>query len=135
MNFSQSGLVREGGSIMPSLKWVDYQSKKILYTDIASKNTEELLNISERIRREVGKEPMGSVRLLCNVKDGKINSEINEELKHLLSFIDPYVKMIAVVGLGGLQTIVFNSLLMFTHTKKLISKKSEEEAMNFLSGL
>jgi hypothetical protein len=120
---------------MPSLKWVDYHSRKILYTDIASRNTEELLDISQRIRSEVGREPLGSVRLLCNVKNGKINSEINEELKQLLNYIDPYVKMIAVVGLGGLQTIVFNSLLMFTRTKKLTSKTSEEEALDFLSGL
>lgn len=120
---------------MPSLKWVNHGNKKILYTDIASRNTSELLDISTRIRREIDKEPLDSVRLLCNVKDGKINAEINDELKHLLKYIDPYVKMIAVIGLGGLQTIVFNSLLMFTRTKKLISKNSEEDALNFLAGL
>jgi hypothetical protein len=43
--------------------------------------------------------------------------------------------MIAVVGLGGLQTIVFKSLLMLTRTKKLISKHPEEEALDFLFGL
>jgi D-mannonate dehydratase len=120
---------------MPSLKWVDYGSKKILYTDIASQNTEELLDISKRLRREIGTQPLDSVRLLCCVKDGKINKEINEEIKQLLSYIEPYVKMIAVIGLGGLQTILFNSVLMFTRTKKLTSKNSEEEALNFLSGL
>jgi hypothetical protein len=121
--------------MMPSLKWVDYNSTKILYTDIASQNTEELLDISARIKREVNKEPLDSVRLLCCVKDGKINKEINEEIKQLLKYIEPYVKMIAVIGLGGLQTILFNSVLMLSRTKKLTSKSSEEEARNYLAGL
>lgn len=120
---------------MPSLKWVDYNSTKILYTDIASRNTEELLDISQRIKKEIDKQPLDSVRLLCNVKDGKINKEINEEIRQLMNYIEPYVKMITVVGLGGLQTIVFNSILMLSRTKKLTSKSSEEEAKNFLAGL
>ncbi len=120
---------------MPSLKWITHQSKRILYADIASQNTKELLDISERIKREVDKEPLDSVRLVCNVKDGKTNNEINEELKQLVKYVDPYVKMTAVIGMGGLQTIVFNGLLMFTSTKKLTSKNSEKEALDFLAGL
>ena len=120
---------------MPSMKWVFHQGKRILYADIASQNTKELFDISERIKREVDKEPLDSVRVLCNVKDGKTNSEINEEIKQLVKYIDPYVNMIAVIGLGGLQNILFNSVVMFTRTKKLTSKKSEDEALDFLAGL
>jgi hypothetical protein len=121
--------------MMPSLKWITHQSKRILYIDIASQNTKELLDISERIKKEVDREPIDSVRIACNVKDGKTNNEINEELKRLVKYIDPYVKMIAVIGMGGLQTIVFSGLLMFTRTKKLTSKNSEKEALDFLAGL
>ncbi|MGD0278317.1 MAG: hypothetical protein ABSC11_03315 [Smithella sp.] len=120
---------------MPSLKWITHNGKRILYTDIASQTTKELLDISERVKKEVDKEPLDSVRLVCNVKDGKTNSEINDELKKLVKYIDPYVKMIAVIGMGGLQTIVFNGILMFTRTKKLTSKSSEAEALDFLAGL
>jgi hypothetical protein len=120
---------------MPGLKWVVHKGKRILYTDVASQTTKELLNISERIKKEVDKEPPDSVRIVCNVQDGKINSEINEELKQLVKYIDPYTKMIAVIGMGGLQNIVFSGLLMFTRTKKLTSKNSEREALDFLADL
>jgi hypothetical protein len=120
---------------MPSFKWITHNDKKILYIDIASQNTNELMDISGRIKKEVNKQPADSVRIVCNVKDGKTNNEINEELKALVKYIDPFVKMIVVTGMGGLQNIVFSGLLMFTKTKKLTSKSSEKEAMDFLAGL
>ena len=120
---------------MPSFKWITHQGKRILYADIASQNTKELLDISKLVKGEVDKEPLDSVRIVCNVKDGKTNSEINEEIKQLVKYIDPYVKMIAVIGLGGLQNIVFNGVLMFTRSKKVTSKNSEKEALDFLAGL
>jgi D-mannonate dehydratase len=120
---------------MPSLKWVIHKGKRIFYTDIASQNTEELLDISKRIKEEIQKEPLDSVLTVCNVKDGKTNKEINNELKELIKYIEPYVKMIVIIGLAGLQTIVFNSVLMFSRTKKLTSKNSEEEALDFLAEL
>ena len=120
---------------MPSFKWITHQCKRIIYADISSQNIKELIDISKFIKREADKEPLDSIRTVCNVKDGKTNSEINEELKDLVKYIDPYVKMTAVIGLRGLQTIVFNGLLMFTRTKKLTSKNSEKEALDFLAAL
>jgi len=35
----------------------------------------------------------------------------------------------------GLQQIIFNSVVMFSRTKKLTTKNSEEEALDFLAGL
>jgi hypothetical protein len=122
-----------GRCIMPSLQWITHKGKRILYTDIASQKTEELLDIVKRLKVEVEKEPLDSVACLCNVKGGKTNTEINQALKEFVKYIDPYMKMIAVIGLEGLQTIIFNAILMFTRSKKLTIKNSKEEALNWLS--
>ena len=120
---------------MPSMKWVFHKGKKILYADIASQKTEELLDIVARLKAEIEKEPLGSVLTVCEVKGGKTNSEINAALKDFVKYIDPYMKMIVVVGLEGLQKILYNSILMFTRTKKMTLKDTEEEALDFLAGL
>jgi hypothetical protein len=119
---------------MPSLQWIQHKSKRILYTDIASQKTEELLDIVKRLKAEIEKEPPDSVLCLCNVKDGKTNTEINNALKEFVKYVDPYMKMITVIGLAGLQTIVFNGVLMFTRSKKLSIKSSKEEALDWLAG-
>jgi hypothetical protein len=43
------------------------------------------------------------------------------------------MKMITVIGLAGLQTILFNAVLMFTRSKKLTTKNSREEALDWLT--
>ena len=118
---------------MPSLKWIQHNGKRILYTDIASQQTEELLDIVKRLKAEIGKEPPDSVLCLCEVTGGKTNTEINQALKEFVKYTDPYMKMITVIGLAGLQTILFNAVLMFTRSKKLTTKNSREEALDWLA--
>jgi D-mannonate dehydratase len=118
---------------MPSLKWIQHNGKRILYTDIASQKTEELLDIVKRLKAEIEKEPPDSVLCLCEVTGGKTNTEINQALKEFVKYVDPYVKMITVIGLAGLQTILFNAVLMFTRSKKLTTKNSREEALDWLA--
>jgi hypothetical protein len=117
---------------MPSFEWISHKGKRILYTDIASQKTEELLDIVERVKPEFAKEPLNSVLCICNVTGGKINTEINKAVKELEKYIDPYTKITAVIGLEGLQKILFNSVLMFTKSKKLTTKNSKEEALDWL---
>lgn len=121
--------------IMPSLKWVLHKGKRILYADIASQHDEELLDIVARLKLEIEREPLESVLAVCEVRGGKTSSVINKALKEFVKYIDPYIKTIAVVGLEGLQKILYNSVLMFTRTKKLTIKNSEEEALDWLAGL
>ena len=118
---------------MPSLQWITHKGKRILYTDIASQKTEELLDIVERLKLAFAKEPLNSVLCACNVTGGRTNTEINQTLKEFVKYIDPYAKMIAVIGLEGLQKILFNSVLMFTKSKKLTTKNSKEAALDWLA--
>ena len=118
---------------MPSLKWIQHNGKRILYTDIASQKTEELLDIVKRLKAEIGNEPLNSVLCLCEVTGGKTNTEINQALKEFVKYADQYTKMTTVIRLAGLQTILFNAVLMFTRSKKLTTKNSREEALDWLA--
>lgn len=120
---------------MSSFQWIQHQGKRILYSELAGKTTEEILDEVARVKVEPGGEPLESVLALINVKGGKISTEINQAFKNLAKDGDPYMKMTAVIGVEGLQTIMLNGILMFTRTKKVAVKKSKEEALDFLAGL
>jgi hypothetical protein len=120
---------------MSSFQWIQHRGKRILYSDLAGKNTEEILDEIARVKVELGGEPLESVLALINVKGGKISTEINNAFKNLAKDGDPYMKMTAIIGLEGLQTIMLNSILMFTRTKKITVKNSKEEALDCLAGL
>ena len=100
--------------------------------DIAVQTTEELIDITERIKPIVEKEPPHSILCLCNVKGLRYNTEIIQILKEFTKHNEPYMKMTAVIGVEGLKQIIFNSFLAFTRRKNLVLKNSEEEALEWL---
>jgi len=77
---------------MPSFQWITHKGKRILYADIASQKTEELLDIVERLKPVIEKEPPNSVLCICDVTDGKTNTEMMNALKEFAKYIDPYMK-------------------------------------------
>jgi len=118
---------------MPSFQWITRDGKRILYADIASQNTEEFLDILEQLKPVIDKEPLNSVLCICDVTDGKTNTQMMTAIKEFEKHIDPYMKMIVILGIEGLKTILFNSVVMFTQSKKLFLKKSKEEALDWLA--
>jgi hypothetical protein len=120
---------------MSDFQWILHKGKRIIYAEMGGKSTEEILESMARAKVEIRKEPLESVLSLINVKGGKICTEINQAFKDLAKDTDPNMKMTAIIGLEGLQTIMLNGVLMFTRTKKVAVKNSKEEALDFLAGL
>ena len=50
---------------MPSYQWIQHKGKRILYMDIATPSSEELIDITERVKKIIVNEPPKSV--LCLV--------------------------------------------------------------------
>ncbi|MGO8714420.1 MAG: hypothetical protein ACLPP9_07570 [Smithella sp.] len=117
---------------MPSFQWIQHKGKRILYMDIATPSNEELIDITERIKKVIANEPPKSVLCLVNVKGGKFNTEINQTVKEFAKFCDPYVKVSASIGVEGLMKIIHNAIVMFTGNKSLVLKNSREEALDWL---
>ena len=120
---------------MSDFQWILHKGKRIIYAEMAGKSTEETLDAMVRAKSEIRKESPVSVLALINVRGGKISTEINQAFKDLAKDTDANMKMIAVIGLEGLQTIMLNGILMFTRTKKVAVKNSKDEALDFLARL
>jgi hypothetical protein len=117
---------------MPGYQWIQYKGKKILYMDIASKTTEEFIDIIERLKKVVVNEPPKSILCLISVKGGKFNNEISQTIKEFAKYCEPYVKVSASIGVEGLMKIVHNAVVMFTGNKSIVLKNSKEEALDWL---
>jgi hypothetical protein len=87
----------------------------------------------ERLRPVIEKEPPNSVLCICDVTDGKTNTEMMQALKEIAKYIDRYMKIIVILGIESLKTVLFNSVVMFTRSKKLFLKKSKEETLEWLA--
>ena len=118
---------------MPSCQWIQHKGKRILYMDIAVQTTEELIDITERIKPIVEKEPPYSIFCLCSVKGTKFNTEITQILKEFTKHNEPYIKITALIGVEGLKKIIYDAVLLFTKRKNLILKNSKEEALDWLA--
>jgi hypothetical protein len=101
--------------------------------DIAVQTTEELIDITERVKPIVEKEPPNSVICLCNVKGSRFNTEITQILKEFTKHNEPYMKMTALIGVEGLKKVIYDAVLLFTRRKNLILKNSREEALDWLA--
>ena len=56
---------------MSNFQWIQHRGKRILYSELAGKNTEELLDEIARVKVELGRGRLESVLALINVKGGK----------------------------------------------------------------
>jgi hypothetical protein len=118
---------------MPSYQWIQHKGKRILYMDIASQTSAELIDIVERIKPVVVAEPPKSIRCLCSTTGGRFNQEITQVLKEFTKHNEPYIKITALVGVEGLQAIIYKGILLFSGRKNLVLKNSKEAALDWLA--
>ena len=56
-------------------------------------------------------QPLRSVRTLTLVKNARFNNQVSEAMKEYTHHNKPYVLIAAVVGLSGLQEILYNVVI------------------------
>jgi hypothetical protein len=118
--------------MMPGYQWLQYKGKRILYMDIATPSNEELIDITERVKKVIVNESPESVLCLVDVNGGKFNNDISRTIKEFAKFCDPYIKVSASIGVEGLMKLIHNAIIMFTGNKSLVTKNSKEEALDWL---
>lgn len=91
---------------------------------------QEIMNESVAFIR---KQPAGSLRTLTIVGGMHFSNEIRDAFRDFIKGNKPYVKSGAVVGLNGLQKIVYNGLMKMTG-RDIRSFETEIEAKNWLVG-
>lgn len=98
---------------MERVKFINHKGKKILYQDFSNCTSDESLEIMEEVKRLVREQPEHSLLNLIYVKNAKFNTKLVEALKDWAAHNRPYMKKQAIVGVGGLQEVVYDSVTKY----------------------
>jgi len=77
-------------------------------------NTEEIKSVISESVRHIRVQPKESLLTLTIIEDMHFSNEIKDLFSEFMKGNKPYVKAGAVVGLSGLQQIVYNGLMKIT---------------------
>lgn len=113
-------------TVVDRVKFIDYKGRKILYLDFSDAMSEEVLDTIEKIEEVITAQPEHSILLLSNAKNARFNLRVIEVLKDLTKKTRNYVKKGAVVGIEGLQAIIYDALVKFWKSMAPSLKEIEE---------
>ncbi len=117
---------------MERVKFIQHKGKAILYIDLASCSTIEVLAAIEEAKAAVKTQQRGSVLTLTDVTGTGFDSAVTVAMKELVQHNKPYVAAAAVVGVTGLKQIIFNSVMRFSG-RHLHAFESLEQAKDWLA--
>jgi hypothetical protein len=74
----------------------------------------EIKSVISQSIKHIRSQPLASVLALTNIKDMRFSNEVKDEFNSFMKGNKPHIKASAVVGLSGLQQIVYNGLMRIT---------------------
>jgi hypothetical protein len=111
-----------------------HDKKTIFYMDFSNlSNALEVKEIINESARFIRSQPAASVITLTNLEGMRFNNEIKEMFNDFIKGNKSYVKASAVIGLAGLQQIVYNGLMRVTG-RDIKAFNNALEAKNWLVG-
>ena len=89
------------------VKFIDHMGKRVLFINYADCDIAMLKAVAEEMHRVICKEPPNSVLTLNDVTGTSFDSESVAVLKSKVAANAPYVKRAAVIGITGLQALIY----------------------------
>jgi hypothetical protein len=96
------------------VRFIEHKGCQILLIDFEDCQPSQTLERIRYARSVIGRQPLASTRTLTVVTRSRFNSQVSEAMKEYTAHNKPYVRAAAVVGLSGLQEIVYNVIIKLT---------------------
>ena len=103
----------------------------MLFIDYAGCDIAMLKAVTEEMHRVISQEPPNSVLTLNDVTDTSFDSESVAVLKSKVAANAPYVKRAAVIGISGLQQLIYEGIQKFSE-RKIPSFNTRQQALEYL---
>lgn len=113
------------------LKIIEHRGKDILLIDLSHSLPIDIAVVIEQSKATICRTSSDSLLVLADVTNAKFNGAVSDQLKEFVLHNGPFVRASAVVGVRGLQTIVFDALRTVSQ-KRLESFKDMDEALEWL---
>ena len=95
---------------MDKVGFIEYKGRSILILDISNCGVEDSLKQLDQFREIVMKQPEHSLLTLMIINNARFDTKLAQQLKVDSIKNKAFIKASAIVGLSGLQTIIFNSI-------------------------
>jgi len=99
---------------MERVKFIIHKWRQILLLDGSHCSLDEAIKGIDEAEKVIRSQPESSLLILTDVTGARYNLEVIEKLKEFASGNKPYVRASAVVGLDGLQKVVYNAVTLFS---------------------
>ena len=114
---------------------ISYKGKVIFMMDFSNLTSkEEIQKLITESALFIRSQPRDSLLTFTDLSGMFFNNDVRDMFSNFLKGNKPYVKGGAVVGLNGLQQIVYNGLMKITG-RDIKSFNNETNAMDWLVGL
>jgi hypothetical protein len=117
---------------MGSVSFVAHKGKKVLLTDVANCDVNEVVELLSESTRIMSREPEGSVLSLADVTNVPLDKTVVAALKKTTVDNRPYVKRGAAVGVEGLRKALYLGVRAFSK-RKIDLFDDRESAMDWLA--
>lgn len=105
---------------------IEYNGKKIVYTDMSGVTPEEAMSGAPELVKTVKACGENSALVLTNLKDAKYNKDSLKSMLKTQKENKPYVLKSAVIGLNGLEEVIFQTYNALADREIKIFKDIEE---------
>ncbi len=94
---------------------LNHKGTKIFQMNFSNiKNVNEISSIINESVKHIRSQPFGTVYTLTDITNMHFSTEIRDLFQEFIKGNKPYVKAGAVVGLSGLQQLIYNGLMKVT---------------------
>jgi hypothetical protein len=113
------------------VQFIEHKGKRVLFINYADCDITMLKAVTEEMHRVISRELPNSVLTLNDVTGTSFDSESVALLKSKVAANAPYVKRAAVIGITGLQRLIYEAVQRFSQ-RSIPLFDSREEALDWL---
>ena len=120
---------------MAGAHWITHKGRRILLIDFSKSGLDQIHATIAQAKPLIIREPQLSILSLVDTTDSKFDIKISQALQEFSAHNKPYMKMTAMVGVEGLQKVIYFAVLTFTKRTNIALKNNREEALDWLVSL
>jgi len=113
------------------VQFIEHKGSRVLFINYADCDIAMLKAVTEEMHRVISRELSHSVLTLNDVTGTSFDSESVALLKSKVAANAPYVKRAAVIGITGLQRLIYEAVQRFSQ-RSIPLFDSREEALDWL---
>lgn len=113
------------------VKFIEHTGKRVLFINYAGCDVPMLKAVTEEMHRVISKESLNSVLTLNDFAGTAFDSESIAVLKSRVEANAPFVRRAAVIGISGLQRLIYEAIQKFTR-RNIPLFDTREEALDWL---